>query len=85
LLWGVEEKTWPKFEVIWSNGLSPAYFLVNLSPELIFVDAYPLRNKIANEHGELKPVTGLRSHFGYMPGVLWARPGQNMKSIGILV
>jgi hypothetical protein len=85
LLWGVEEKTWPKFEVIWSNGLSPASFLVNLSPELIFVDAYPLRKKRANEDGELKPVTGLRNHFWYMSGVLWVRPGQNLKSFGVTV
>jgi hypothetical protein len=34
---GVEGKYWPKLEVIWGNGLSPASFLVNLSPELIFV------------------------------------------------
>jgi hypothetical protein len=43
LVWGVEEKTWPKFELIWSNDLSPASYLVNLSPELIFVNVYPLR------------------------------------------
>jgi hypothetical protein len=43
LFWGVEGKTWPKFEVIWSNGLSPASFLVNMSLELGFVNVYPLR------------------------------------------
>jgi hypothetical protein len=41
--------------------------------------------KKTNEDGELIPVASLRSHFGYMPGLLWGRPGQNMTLFGVLV
>jgi hypothetical protein len=38
-----------------------------------------------NNADGFKPVKGCRPHFGYMSGVLWGRPGQNMRPIRVLV
>ncbi len=71
-VWGVVGKTWPKYEVNPSSGLSLASIFVILCPLI----------RMTNEDGELKPVTGLSGHFGYFSGVLRGRPGQNFKSFG---
>jgi hypothetical protein len=73
--WGVVGKTWPNYEVNQSSALSLAS---------IFVVVFLLM-KITNDDGGLKPVTGMTIHFGYMSEVLWVRPGQNMRSIRVLV
>jgi hypothetical protein len=44
-VWGVEGKTWQKFEVNQSISFIGASFFVNISPALIFVNVCPFRKK----------------------------------------
>jgi hypothetical protein len=74
-VWGVAGKTWQKHEINRSSGLSLASIFVILCPLI----------KMTNEDGELKPVTGLSGHFGYLSEVFRGRPGQNLKSFGVTV
>jgi hypothetical protein len=78
-VWGVVGKTWPKYEINRSSGLSLASIFVILCPLIDFCAL------MTNEDGELKPVTSFSGHFGNLSGVLKGRGGQNFKSFGVTV